>query len=217
MFTSVPGVFGNQQNNYLDLIKQMLQQSLNPTEPYEVRFQAVRAIGAFIMINEKETQILKHFSDLLPAMLTVIIESVQQQEDDTLLKVLIDLSENSPKYLRPQLLPIFEMCMKIFSDPNTLDSWRQLALETMVTLAEMAPAMVRKSAGKYIIQLIPLVLQFMADLDDEEGWSEQDELLDEDNDSNNVVAEAALDRLACGLGNFFKLNKGYEFIFLFVI
>ncbi|KAI4464528.1 importin beta [Holotrichia oblita] len=200
MFTSVPGVFGNQQNNYLDLIKQMLQQSLNPTEPYEVRFQAVRAIGAFIMINEKETQILKHFSDLLPAMLTVIVESVQQQEDDTLLKVLIDLSENSPKYLRPQLLPIFEMCMKIFSDPNTLDSWRQLALETMVTLAEMAPAMVRKSAGKYIIQLIPLVLQFMADLDDEEGWSEQDELLDEDNDSNNVVAEAALDRLACGLG-----------------
>lgn len=64
----------------------------------------------------------------------------------------------------------------------------------------MAPAMVRKNAGKYIEQLVPLVLQFMADLEDEDGWAESDELLEEDNDYNNVVAEAALDRLACGLG-----------------
>ncbi|EFA03140.1 importin-5 [Tribolium castaneum] len=200
MFTSVPGVFGNQQNNYLDLIKQMLMQSLAPTEAYEVRFQAVRAVGSFLLIHDKETQILKHFGDLLAPMLNVIAESVQQQDDDTLLKVLIDLAENTPKYLRPQLLPIYDMCMKIFSDAGALDSWRQLALEVMVTLAEMAPAMVRKNAGKYMEQLIPLILQFMADLEEEEGWAEADEILDEDNDANNVVAEAALDRLACGLG-----------------
>jgi HEAT repeat protein len=200
MFTSVPGVFGNQQNNYLDLIKQMLMQSLAPTEAYEVKFQAVRAVGSFLLIHDKETQILKHFSDLLAPMLNVIAESVQQQDDDTLLKVLIDLAENTPKYLRPQLLPIYDMCMKIFSDAGALDSWRQLALEVMVTLAEMAPAMVRKNAGKYMEQLVPLILQFMADLEEEEGWAEADEILDEDNDCNNVVAEAALDRLACGLG-----------------
>lgn len=70
----------------------------------------------------------------------------------------------------------------------------------MVTLAEMAPAMVRKNTGKYLDQLVPLILQIMADLDDEENWAESDEILDEDNDANNVVAEAALDRLACGLG-----------------
>lgn len=202
MFASVPGVFGNQQNNYLDLIKQMLWQSLSKTEAYEVRFQAVRAVGAFILLHEKETQILKHFSDLLPGILSVIVESVQQQDDDTLLKVLIDLAENTPKYLRPQILPIYDMCMKLFSDSGALDSWRQLALEVMVTLPEMAPAMVRKNAGKYIEQLVPLILQFMADLEDEDGWAESDELLEEDNDCNNVVAEAALDRLACGLGEY---------------
>lgn len=70
----------------------------------------------------------------------------------------------------------------------------------MVTLPEMAPAMVRKNAYKYIEQLVPMILQFMADLEDEDGWAEADELLEEDNDCNNVVAEAALDRLACGLG-----------------
>lgn len=78
----------------------------------------------------------------------------------------------------------------------------------MVTLAEMAPAMVRKNTGKYMEQLIPLILQFMADLEEEDGWAESDELLDEDNDCNNVVAEAALDRLACGLGNYFFLVFG---------
>lgn len=73
-------------------------------------------------------------------------------------------------------------------------------VKVMVTLSEMAPAMVRKNAAKYMEQLVPLILQFMADLEDEDGWAESDELLDEDNDCNNVVAEAALDRLACGLG-----------------
>lgn len=72
----------------------------------------------------------------------------------------------------------------------------------MVSLAEMAPAMVRKNAGKYIAQLVPVILQFMADIEEEEDWSKSDELLDEENDSNHVVAEAALDRLACGLGEF---------------
>ncbi|KAK4879979.1 hypothetical protein RN001_008125 [Aquatica leii] len=200
MFTSVPGVFGNQQSNYLDLIKQMLQQSLAQNESYEVRFQAVRAICAFILIHEKESQILKHFGDLLPGILSVIAESIQHQDDDALLKVLIDLCENTPKYLRPQLLPIYELCLKTFRDSSALDSWRQLALEVMVTMAETASATVRKQAGKYLEQLVPVILQFMADLDEEEGWAEADEILDEDNDCNNVVAEAALDRLACGLG-----------------
>lgn len=33
---SVPGVFGNQQANYLDLIKQMLQQAVVDMTNYEV-------------------------------------------------------------------------------------------------------------------------------------------------------------------------------------
>lgn len=77
----------------------------------------------------------------------------------------------------------------------------------MVTLAETAPAMIRKGAEKYIEQLIPLILQFMADLDEDSDWAQADEVLDEDNDSNNVVAESALDRLACGLGKFLLLTK----------
>nr|XP_012150540.1 PREDICTED: importin-5 isoform X2 [Megachile rotundata] len=200
MFTSVPGVFGNQQANYLDLIKQMLQQSVMDSSNYEVRFQAVRAIGAFIILHDKEENIQKHFSELLPAIVQVIAQSVEKQEDDALLKVLIDLAESTPKFLRLQLETIMEMCMKIFSNEEVTDPWRQLALEVLVTLAETAPAMVRKVGGKYIASLVPLVLKMMTDIEEDEKWSFSDEIVDDDNDSNNVVAESALDRLACGLG-----------------
>lgn len=40
----------------------------------------------------------------------------------------------------------------------------------------------------------------MTDIEDEDDWATSDELADDDNDSNAVVAESALDRLACGLG-----------------
>lgn len=133
-------------------------------------------------------------------MVHVIAQSVDKQEDDALLKVLIDIAESAPKFLRSQLETIFEMCMKMFSNEKMDDPWRQLALEVMVTLSETAPAMVRKVSHKYITPLVPLVLKMMTDLDDDEEWSVTDEIVEEDNDSNNVVAESALDRLACGLG-----------------
>lgn len=200
IFTSVPGVFGNQQASYLDLIKQMLQQSILDSSNYEVQFQAVRALGAFIIIHEKESNIQKHFVDLLAPMLQVTIKSAENEDDEALLKVLIDLAESTPKYLRSQLEHILDICMKIFSNEDKGDSWRQLALEVIVTLSETAPAMVRKVGSKYIALLVPLVLKMMTDLDDDETWSVSDEIIDDDNDSNTVVAESALDRLSCGLG-----------------
>lgn len=167
---------------------------------FQVRFQAVRAIGAFIILHEKETNIQKHFSELLPPMIQVTMESVQKHDDDALLKLVIDMAEQTPKFLRPQLENIMEMCMKIFSNEEMLDSWRQLALEILVTLSETAPAMMRKVGGKYIESLVQLVLKMMTDLEEDEEWSFSDEVIEEDNDSNSVVAESALDRLACGLG-----------------
>lgn len=54
----------------------MLDQSLLPTQTYEVRFQAVRAVSAFVLYHEKEDQICKHFSQLLPEMLKVKLKYV---------------------------------------------------------------------------------------------------------------------------------------------
>ncbi|KAG8277165.1 Importin-5 [Homalodisca vitripennis] len=197
---SVPGVFGNHQSNYLNLIKEMLHQSLMDTSSYHVRFQAVRSVAAFILLHEKEIDIQKHFVDLLPLLIQVIGESVQQQDDDALLKSLIDMCESTPKFLRSQVDNILDMCLKVFSNEDIGDSWRHLALEVLVTLAETAPPMMRKESPKYLPILVPLILKMMTDLDDDDDWSVLDEISEDDNDSNNVVAESALDRLACSLG-----------------
>lgn len=200
IFASVPGIFGNQQDNYMDLIKQMLMKSMDPSSESEVKIQAVRAIGAFILLHERQPSVHKHFADLLPNMIMITAETIEQQNDQVLIKLLIDLTESCPKFLRPQIEIIFEMCMKVFSSADVEDSWRHLALEVMVSLSENAPAMVRMKAEKYITALIPLVLMMLADLDDDITWSVSDEVDDEDNNDNNVIAESALDRLACGLG-----------------
>jgi hypothetical protein len=57
-----------------------------------------------------------------------------------------------------------------------------------------------QESPKYLSVLVPLILRMMTDLEDDDDWSVMDEISDEDNDSNNVVAESALDRLACSLG-----------------
>ncbi|KPI93520.1 Importin-5 [Papilio xuthus] len=200
MFTSVPGVFGNRQNENLDVIKQMLLSSLQPTETEALRMQAVKAVGAFILLHDKESAIQKHFSDLLLPLMQVVVQSIEKTDDDSALKVLIELAESAPRFLRPQLETIFEVGIKVVGDTEADDNWRQLALEALVTLCETAPAMVRKQVPVAIRRLTPLVLAMMCELDDEPDWSVQDDVADDDNDLNYVTAESALDRMCCGLG-----------------
>lgn len=199
MFTNVPGVFGNQQSNYLVVIKQMLQQSLNVPDS-NVQVQAVKAICAFILHHDKVIEIQKQFTDLLPNMMRITNESLEAEVDDSLIKLLVDLSENAPKFLRSQLPNIVEMCLRYLGNEEASESYRQMCLEVVVTLAETAPAMMRKESSKYIVQLIRQVLELMATVEDDDDWGTQDDPDETDQESMSVIAESALDRLACGLG-----------------
>ena len=78
----------------------------------------------------------------------VTVQSVENQDDEACLKILIDISEAMPKYLRPQLAETFGLCLKMVGNEELGDSWRHLALELVVTTAETAPAMVRKVREK---------------------------------------------------------------------
>lgn len=200
IFAAVPTVFGNQENHYMAMIKQMLCHSIQPNVIADVRFQGVRAIGAFILAHEKDASILKVFADMLPQVIQVIDVSIEAEDDITLLKLLVELAESCPKFLRSNLDNIFEMCIKAFNNDEAEDSWRHLALEVMVSLAENAPAMIRNRAEKYVIALIPMILQMMTDVDDDESWAMSDDTEEDDTNDNNIIAESALDRLACGLG-----------------
>jgi len=199
MFASVPGVFGKLEQQYLEVIRNMLASSLQD-QNYDVRFGAVKAATSYLLIHEKDTALQKHLADLLSPMMTVVVQSVEKQDDDAALKAVIDIAETMPKYLRPALVQIFELCLKMIGNAELMDAWRHLALELTVTTAETAPAMVRKVVGGSVLGLVQACLAMMTDLDDEDDWAVSDEPQEDDNDSNAVVAESALDRLACGLG-----------------
>ena len=199
MFASVPSVFGNQEQQYIDVIKNMLASSLTDAN-FDVRFGAVKATCNYLMLHDKDVGVQKHFGDVLAPMMNVTLESVEKQDDDACLKSLIDIAESMPKFLRPQLEQIFGLCLKMMSNADLEENWRHLALEIVVTTSETAPAMVRKVVGGSIGPLVQACLQMMCDLEDEEDWCVSDEPQEEDSDSNAVVAESALDRLACGLG-----------------
>lgn len=200
IFTSVPGIFGNQQSRYLEMIRQMLVQSLADSSNASVRFAAVKAIIAFLLVHEKEVAIQRLFVDSLPAMLQVVSESIEGLEDDSVLKCFVDLAEACPRFFRPHLDSLMQVFLRVTGEPSVPDTWRHLCLETMVTLAESAPAMVRKLAGRHVALLVPQLLHMMVQLEEEPDWAVQDEVLDEDHDSDPVVGESSLDRLACSLG-----------------
>ncbi|XP_062521468.1 importin-5-like isoform X2 [Corticium candelabrum] len=198
ILTNFPGIFGDQESRYRDVIKQMLVQSLN-SESTKVQDLAVRAMVAYI--NSLDENSLKgQFADLLPLAAQIVERSAAEQSDDEVLKSMIELAENSTKMLRQHLLLLFDVMLKISAATEIDDSYRQLGLEFIVTVAEEGSAMVRHHI-KHLDRIVPQVLAFMLDLEDSPNWSKFDEEVDdEDCDSNAIAGETALDRLACALG-----------------
>ena len=64
-------MFGNQQSQYLDVIKQMLMASLTDQASYDVRFAAVKASVNYLLLHDKDTGLQKHFAELIGPVLTV--------------------------------------------------------------------------------------------------------------------------------------------------
>uniref|UniRef100_A0A8D2LUX1 Importin 5 n=1 Tax=Varanus komodoensis TaxID=61221 RepID=A0A8D2LUX1_VARKO len=197
-FRNFPGIFGNQQQHYLEVIKRMLVQCMQDQENPMIRTLSARAAAAFVLANEQNLPLLKHFADLLPGILQAVNDSCYQN-DDSVLKSLVEIADTVPKYLRPHIEPTLQLSLKLCADTSLSNMQRQLALEVIVTLSETAAAMLRRHIN-IVAQAIPQMLTMMVDLEEDEDWANADELEDDDFDSNAVAGESALDRMACGLG-----------------
>ncbi|CAI8000480.1 Importin-5 [Geodia barretti] len=106
----VPGVFANQLINCLDVIKGLLLKALQAPQN-EVQSEAFKATVAFIT-HLDSAQLRSRFIDMLPLLLAIVGKSVEGQEDDSLLKAFIDLGEQCPKFMRPQLDATIELMLK---------------------------------------------------------------------------------------------------------
>ncbi|XP_055020166.1 importin-5 [Boleophthalmus pectinirostris] len=198
IFWNFPGIFGNQQQHYLDVIKRMLVQCMQDQANPQIQMLASRAAASFVLANEGNAVLLKHFSDLLPGILQSVNDSCYQG-DDSVLKSLVEIADTAPKYLRPNLEATLQLCLRLCADTNLSNMQRQLSLEVIVTLSETAAAMLRKHQA-LVAQSVPQMLAMMVDLEEDDEWAQADELEDDDFDSNAVAGESALDRIACGLG-----------------
>jgi len=203
IFNQYPGIFGSQQEHYKDIIHQMLSKCLQDSETKNVRFAASCALMSFLLENVDNNQYLRKFSDLVPMMLKACNESADE-DNDAVLKGLCELCEEAPKVIRPHLTVAMQLFHLLISNHNREDSIRQLALECVITLAETAPAMVRKQKTG-IPMMVEQMLALMVDLEDGDEalieWSVADESNeDDDEEANHVIGENSIDRFACALG-----------------
>lgn len=202
IFGTFPGVFGDQQEHYQQVIHQMLAQCLQQSEAINVRVAASLALVSFLQENATENPgIFRYYQDVIPGLIQTCEENAL--DDDTqVLKVFIELCEDAPKAVRPHLNAVLQLALKLVADQEREDSVRQLALEICVSLAETAPGMIRKQKTAIPV-LVPEMLKMMCELDDDEQalqeWSVSDDTVD-DTDANNVCAENAIDRFACAIG-----------------
>ncbi|KAH8867944.1 Importin-5 [Schistosoma japonicum] len=207
IFGSVPSLFGNQQAQSIGIIGQFLVRAISDPSSFELRAAGLRALAAFTVQNATEDSVLQSLRELVPVALQAIATSIQtDSEDDTPLKALVDIADAAHKYLRPYLAPTLELCYKILCNEELGEPQRHLALEVIVTLAENIPVGVRKSAN-LIESLVGTLLNMMSEVDEEPDWADADTTEEEDESSNALTAELALDRLSCAVGGQHILNE----------
>ena len=113
IFTSFPGIFGNQETHYMQVIHQLLARSLADNNK-TISYLAVKAITAFIKNHEKDMNIIMGFKDCLPLILQNVKSSIEDNTDNEYLqKCLIEIAENAPKYLKNVLDDVFEVCINV--------------------------------------------------------------------------------------------------------
>merc|ERR1719244_1363407 len=102
IFGAVPSIYGEEQTTRLGVIHDILLRGLVDSDS-EVRFAAVKALSSFLVACDGSPEIFQPFRDLLMPMLQGIADSVRTNEEDSLLKCLVDVAETAHKFLRPQL------------------------------------------------------------------------------------------------------------------
>ncbi|ORY01320.1 ARM repeat-containing protein [Basidiobolus meristosporus CBS 931.73] len=209
IFAAVPYLIADQ---HTDGLKGAFTTGLQDPQSVGVRVAALKASVSYML--ETDAQSKNALGSLMPQMLSVLEPLYTQKDESNLtdaLSVLIELGESHTKPFRPVMPQLLNFMVQIMKDSSLEDSTRQTALELLLTLAETAPGMCRKTPN-FCSMIIPVALEMMTELEDDQDWYNTDDLDDEDNDENYVIGEHAMDRLARYLGGKQVLPVSFQFI-----
>ncbi|KAJ3408814.1 hypothetical protein HDV05_004749, partial [Chytridiales sp. JEL 0842] len=153
------------------------------------------------MTAEAPASLRNALAQLIPSMLNALVNLDNEEKVVEGLSFLVDLAQAEARMFRNFLPDLLEYLTSLMNNENAEPSTRHTALELLLTLAESRPAMIRK-LPQFTSVLVPLLLNWMATIEDSQAWHETDDLSqdDDDNDEDYIVAEQALDRLSIALG-----------------
>ncbi|KAJ1912131.1 importin subunit beta-3 [Mycoemilia scoparia] len=224
VFANVPSLLmTNQQQHSIEQIVVAFNGAFQDNSS-DVRLASLQAAVHFLLSvsnNSSSNAVPAQPAQMVPHMLTVLKLLLQEKNETGLIDAissLTELAEDYPKYFRGVLPALVEFCTLVAKSRNELeDSTRQASLELLVTLAEVAPGMVRKYP-EFCESTIPVALQMLSEIgddDDEEedqDWYNTDSLEVDDNEENYVFGEQTMDRLACSLGGKQVLAVSFKYI-----
>ncbi|KAJ3333055.1 hypothetical protein HDU76_011870 [Blyttiomyces sp. JEL0837] len=189
-------------------------------ESADVRVSAIQAAVYYIQtILEDSDEAPKSkdrstLTDLIPVMLNTLV-SFGDDEARLIESIgfLVELAEMEPSLFRNQMPNLLEYIARLASNADIDSPARQAGVELLVTLAEARPQMVRK-IPQFTATLVPLLLSWMASIEDSPQWHNTDDLAhdDDDNDEDYVYAEQAMDRLSIALGGNSMLSIAFNVI-----
>lgn len=176
--------------------------------PMLVRTAAARAVAALLIsVQPSEAGV---FAPLLPAVMQLLAESVQKQDDEIsrqLSGVLCDVCDTQSSAFKPVLSDTVRLLTQVAGTAHVDSKVRRLCLECLVTIAEQAPALCRKLPHDlFLVSVLPVCFTMLLEHGDEEVSDAQwdasnpdDEDLDDD-ERQVEVAEEALQRIGEAIG-----------------
>lgn len=193
-----------EEEQCFNVLKQFFVHCLSDAnQTIDFRIETVKSVSAFIQAYSDDEALVKQLEEVIVHFMNLIVVTLPLEEDycDTILKSVQDLAEKCTFILKRHFDYAFRLFVETMLKSDVEDGRRRLCLEIIVSLAEAIPSTIRKRGKQYLQQIVNHLLFLMTDLEDDlQEWTNSDEVENEDYDSNVVVAETSLDRLATALG-----------------
>ncbi|EGF83115.1 hypothetical protein BATDEDRAFT_33995 [Batrachochytrium dendrobatidis JAM81] len=178
-----------------------------------VRLVALKA-GSDILINAEESS-LSSLGTVVPHMLNIIpsivMDPSKDEESKAALDALGELALNCSSVFKGTHQTLISFMTTVMKNTNLDSAVRHAALELLLTLAETSRAQMRKQVD-YPLILIPILLEWMSEHDDDEDWYLSENLDEFDQSSNETVGEQSMDRVSRNLGGKIVLPIAFNII-----
>ncbi|KAJ1557984.1 hypothetical protein HK096_004234, partial [Nowakowskiella sp. JEL0078] len=209
IISSLPDILGSHDHN---VIKQIFMTGLSDGV-VAVRVSCLEALISYYTDLEKAS-VRQNFNDAillgLDGITSLIAGETEEQLRDAV-ACFIELGDKSPAVFKHILPKTVEVILAIMISNVLEHDTQELALEVLLSIAENKPAIVRKYP-RFVQALLPVLLEWMTDLDDEQDWYTSEDPEEEDANEKFDAATTALDRLALSLGGSALLGEAFQLI-----